>query len=119
MEPLLAMQTAAVLIAIGALGGLVMAGVRLKGAERPPSSLAMAHGLMAGAALTLLIYSWLTVGLPQFAQWATGVLVLAALGGAYINLRYHSKMLPLPVPLIVGHAMIAATGFILLLLALI
>jgi len=117
MEPQHAMQTAAILLAIGALGGLVMAAIRLKGADRPPSFFAMGHGLLAAAALTLLVYSWCTVGIPPLAQLATGVLVLAALGGAYVNLNYHAQMRALPIPLVIGHAATAAVGFVLLLLA--
>lgn len=116
MEPYLAMKTAAILFGIGAVGGLIMAGIRFSGAPRPPSSLAMLHGVLAAAGLTLLIYSALTVGIPRMAQLATGLLVLAALGGTVINLQFHSKMLPLPKALIIGHALLAVSGFVLLLL---
>jgi len=51
------MQAAAVLLGAGALGGLVMAGIRLKGEARPPTWLAMVHGVLAAAALTLLIHA--------------------------------------------------------------
>lgn len=119
MEPFLALQTAAALLAIAALGGITMALIRFRGADRPPSSFAMAHGLLAGAALTLLVYSWATVGIPPLAQAATVVLALAGLGGTYVNLRFHSQMLPLPIPLIVGHALLAVIGFTLLLVAVI
>lgn len=117
MEPNMSMQVATGLLGAGALGGLVMAGLRLKGAERPPSWLAMAHGVLAAAALTLLTYAALTVGIPRLAQYALGLLVIAAIGGAAINLLYHSKMLPLPMPLIIVHASLAATGFVLLLVS--
>ena len=50
MEPLLMMKTACVLLAIAALGGLAMAGIRLAGTPRPPAWLAMLHGFLAGAA---------------------------------------------------------------------
>jgi hypothetical protein len=119
MEPYLALRTAVVLLAIAALGGVTMALIRLRGADRPPSSFAMAHGLLAAAALTLLLYSWFTVGIPQLAQAATVVLGLAALGGTYVNLRFHSQMLPLPIPLMIGHALLAVAGFTLLLVAVI
>ena len=112
------MQTAAILLGIGAVGGMVMAAIRLKGTERPPSSFAMAHGVAAASGLTLLVYSWFTAGIPQLAQVATIVLVIAALGGTYINLQFHAKMKALPIALVVGHATIAAVGFVLLLLAL-
>jgi hypothetical protein len=118
MDPVHAMNTAAVLFAIAALGGLTMAAMRLRGADRPPSSFAMLHGLLAGAGLTLLVYAWCTVGIPVLAQYSVIVLALAAAGGAYMNLRYHSQMLPLPVPIMVGHALVAVSGFALLLAAL-
>jgi hypothetical protein len=118
MDPVHAMKTAAVLFAIAALGGLTMAAIRLRGADRPPSSFAMLHGLLAGAGLTLLVYAWCTVGIPVLAQYSVIVLALAAAGGAYMNLRYHSQMLPLPVPIMVGHALVAVSGFALLLAAL-
>ena len=43
--------------------------------------------------------------------------LIAAAGGAFLNLNYHWKMLPLPKGLIVGHAGIAVAGFVLLLAA--
>jgi hypothetical protein len=44
--------------------------------------------------------------------------VIAALGGATLNLRYHARQLPLPKAWIVGHAALAVTAYGLLLLAL-
>ena len=117
MEPNLSLQVATILLGAGAVGGLVMAGIRLKGVERPPSWLAMAHGVLAAAALTLLTYAALTVGIPKLALYGLGLLILAAIGGAAINLLYHAKMLPLPIPLIIVHALIAVAGFVLLLVS--
>ena len=114
MEPNLSLQVATGLLGVGALGGLAMAGIRLTGVPRPPSWLAMLHGVLAAAALTLLIYAAMTVGIPKLAQYALGLLVIAAAGGAAINLLYHSKMLPLPIPLVLVHALVAASGFALL-----
>jgi hypothetical protein len=119
MEPNSSLQVATVLLGVGAAGGLVMAGIRLKGADRPPSWLAMLHGVLAAAALTLLAYAAFTVGIPTLAQYALAVLIVAALGGAAINLLYHSKMLPLPIPMVIGHALLAALGFVLLLMSVI
>jgi len=117
MEPSMSMQAATALLGVGALGGLVMAGIRFSGVPRPPSWLAMLHGVLAAGGLTLLIYTALTVGIPLMAQFALGLLVVAALGGTFINLQFHSKMLPLPIPLMIGHAVIAVAGFALLLLS--
>ena len=111
------MQAAAVLLGIAALGGLVMAFMRWSGAPRPPDWLAMLHGLLAAAGLTLLIHAALTVGLPGPALLSLVLFVLAALGGAYINLRYHAKQLALPKGWILGHAGLAVVAYVLLLLA--
>jgi len=117
MESILFLKTACVLLAITAVGGLVMAGMRFAGKPHPPAWLAMLHGLLAGAALTLLLYAYFTVGLPALAVWALLLFVLAAAGGMYLNLNFHWKMLPLPMGIIVGHAGAAVVGFVLLLVA--
>lgn len=117
MEPVLIMKTASGLLAIAALGGLSMAVIRFGGKPQPPAWLAMLHGLLSAAALTLLLYAYFTVGLPALAGWALLLFLIAAAGGAFLNLNYHWKMLPLPKALIVGHAGIAVVGFLLLLAA--
>ena len=118
MEPLHSMQTAAWLLGIGAAGGLLMAGVRFTGQSNPPTWLAMVHGLIGAAALTLLLYAWCTVGLPAGAQLAVILLLAAAAGGAAMNLMYHWRQLPLPKSWIVGHGLLAVAGFLSLLYAL-
>jgi hypothetical protein len=117
MESTLFLQTASVLLAITAVGGLAMAGMRFAGRPQPPTWLAMLHGLLAGAAITLLLYAYFTVGLPSLAVLALVLFVLAAVGGVYLNLNFHWKMLPLPKGIIVGHAGAAVVGFVLLLAA--
>jgi hypothetical protein len=111
------MMTAASLFAISALGGLVMAGIRFSG-PNPPTWLAMLHGFLSAAALTLLIYAACTVGLPSLANLTVVLFVIAAIGGAVMNLNYQWKLLPLPKWLVVVHALLAVTGFVLLLAAL-
>lgn len=117
MQSLHFMQTAACLLAMAAAGGLTMAAIRWWGNPRPPSWLAMGHGLLAGAALTLLAYACFTVGLPSRGQLALALLATAAAGGAAINLLFHSRMHPLPKSWIVGHALLAVAGFATLLSA--
>jgi len=117
MESLMIMKTATCLLVIAALGGILMAGMRFSGKPHPPAWLAMLHGFLAAAAVTLLLYAWFTVGLPRLAGWGLLLLVVAAAGGAILNLNYHWKMQPLPIGLMVGHAGIAVVGFLLLLAA--
>ena len=116
-EPMGMVRAATGLFAIAALGGLLMAGIRLAGKRNPPTWLAMLHGLLAGAGLTLLIYAALTVGLSSLALIALALFVLAAIGGVVLNLVYHWKQLPLPVGLMIGHAVLAVVAFGLLLVA--
>ena len=118
MEAILFMKTACVLLAITALGGLAMAGMRFANRPAPPAWLAMLHGFLAGAAVTLLLYAYFTVGLPRFAAWALLLFLVAAIGGVVMNLNYHWKNLPLPMGLMIGHAAIAVVGFVLLVTAL-
>jgi hypothetical protein len=106
--------TAIVLFALAAAGGLVLAGVRVFGGRNPPASLALLHGLLAGAGLTLLLFAAFTAGLPTLALWGLVLLVLAACGGLLMNLHYAWNRNLIPPPLIYGHALIAVVGFILL-----
>ena len=118
MNALTMMTTAAVLLALAALNGLLMAVIRFRGADRPPSAIAMAHGLLAAAALTLLIYATATAGVPGIAGVALIILIIVELVALALNLIYHDKMRPLPKTRIVIHGVVAVIGFGLLLLAL-
>jgi hypothetical protein len=111
------LKTAVILLALTALGGLTMAYIRFSGTERPPAWLAMAHGLLAGSALTLLLYAAFTTGLSTMALLGTVVLVAAAAGGAFLNLAYHAQLKALPKNIIVAHAVLAVVGFGLLAVA--
>jgi hypothetical protein len=117
MEPALILRTSTVLLAIAALGGLVMAGIRFAGKPHPPIALAMLHGFLAAAAVTLLLYGAATVGLPSLALAALVLFLIAAAGGVILNLEYHWKNAALPKWLVVIHAIIAVLGFLLLLAA--
>jgi hypothetical protein len=109
--------TASVLLAVAAAGGLVMAGIRFVGDRSPPAALAMLHGFLAAAAVTLLLYAAATIGLPRLALMALALFVVAAGGGAILNLNYHWKQRPLPKGLVLVHAGAAVLGFVLLVAA--
>ena len=108
---------AVVLFAIAAAGGLVMAGVRMFADRNPPAWLAMLHGLLAAAGLTLLLFGAFTIGIPKYAVWALILLIIAALGGLFLNLGYQEKRKLLPKPVMYVHVLIAVIGFILLIVA--
>ena len=111
------LRTAVILLAVTALGGLLMAGMRFSGRPHPPTLITMVHGLLAASGLTLVLYVAFTAGLTG-SGWIGLVLLLAAvLGGLVLNLRYHWERLELPIPLILGHAAAAAIGLVVLALA--
>lgn len=108
------MTTAVVLFAVAALGGIVMAIMRLSGRELPPMGLAIIHGLFAAAGLVSLI-----LGLTGRGYTAATIIALlgflgAALGGFYL-FSLHLKRQALPVPYVVVHGAFAVISFIILL----
>jgi hypothetical protein len=110
-------QIAAIVLGVAALGGLTLAIIRLSGKPLPPTWMALGHGAVAATGLGLLAYAAVNPGIPQMAQYALGIFVLAALGGAVMFFGFHLKGRPLPIPLVIGHGLIAAAGFVLLVLA--
>jgi len=117
MDPTTMLRTAACLFVLTALGGLLMAGIRLMGKRNPPPWIAMLHGLLAGAGVTLLAYAALTTTIPATATIALVLFAIAALGGLVLNLNYEWNRRLLPLPLMIVHALVAVTGFVLLLVA--
>jgi hypothetical protein len=111
------LRTAVILLAITAIGGLLMAGLRFSGRPHPPNAIAMLHGLLAASGLTLVLYVAFTAGLPG-GGWIGLVLLLAAvLGGLVLNLRYHWERVALPIWLVLVHAAVAAVGLVMLAIA--
>jgi len=111
------LQTATILLAVTALGGLLMAGIRFSRKHNPPAWLAMLHGLLAASGLTLLAYAVCTMTVPPMATLALALFLLAAAGGAVMSLAYKWRQRLLPAWLVVAHAIAAVTAFVLLLLA--
>ena len=119
MGSALMMKTALALLTLAALGGVAMAVQILGRKAAPPYWLAMLHGLLAASALTLLLFAWFTTGLPAMAGWALLLFLVAAVGGAFLNLGYHMKGVAMPKGIVVGHAGLAVAGYVILLLVVI
>ncbi len=105
-----------VLFAIAALIGLALAFAHGKG--KPVDLIrALLHGVFAAIGLILLL---VTVAKPggagSTALVSLIVLVVAALGG-FVLFGLHASQKKLPIPLIVVHALIAATGLVILIVA--
>ena len=108
------MTIALVLFAIAALGGVTMAVMRFRGAERPPTGLALLHGAFAAAGIIVLIVAMLSMPNPAQARTALVLFIVAALGGFYLFAQ-HAQKRALPIPVILVHALIAVIGFLILL----
>lgn len=117
MDAISMLQAAVGLFAIAAAGGLVMAGIRLLGRRNPPAWLSMLHGLLAAAGVTLVAYAVVLGGVPTPGGWALFLFVVAAAGGAAMNLLWQWRQRPLPVGLMIGHAALAIVAFLLLCIA--
>jgi hypothetical protein len=107
-----------VVLGLAALGGLTLASIRLMGTPRPPTWIALIHGAIAATGLALLFSVVIGQNVESLVKVALGVFVLAALGGATIFLGFHMRNRPLPIPLVIGHGLIAITGYVLLLVVL-
>lgn len=108
----------AILFALAALGGLTLAVMHFRsgGRERPPTALAVGHGLIAAVALVLLIIGVLGAAGPSMLPVAAlAIFVVAALGGAYLFLGKHLRGQPLPSAVVVVHGLVAVAGFLVLL----
>jgi len=117
MDVMTMLKAASWLFILAAAGGLVMAGIRFGTGRNPPIFIAYAHGMLAGAGLTLLVYSAVFGNVPSRAMIATCLLLLAAVGGSVLNLVYHWRQQPIPKGLTGGHILLALLGLVMLLLA--
>ncbi len=109
------MTLAAVLFGIAALGGVVMAIMRLTGRELPPMGLAIVHGLFAASGLVALLVAVIGANAPTQAKIAAGGFVLAALGGFFL-FSFHLRRKALPVPVVLVHGLVGVVSFVLLLI---
>ncbi len=108
------MTLAAVLFAIAALGGVVMAAMRLRGRELPPMGLALVHGLFAASGLIALIFFVVGRTVSTQAMVALIGFIIAALGGFFL-FSFHLRRQALPVPVVIIHGLVAVVSFVVLL----
>jgi hypothetical protein len=107
------MLTAAVIVfAIAAAGGLVLALHVLRG-KLAPWALSVIHALLGATGIVLVLLLVLDGG-ASLLGWALALFVVAALGGFWLASRHAKKELP-PKGVVVLHALLAVTGFVLLL----
>lgn len=112
------MVIALVLFGLAALGGLYMASVVFRGAERPPTAIALVHGAAAAAGLIALIVAVMGMTDPGHARIALIVFIVAALGGFFLFAQHMQKK-ALPRNVVVIHGLVAVIGFLILLVSVI
>ncbi len=106
------LKIAVVLLAIGAVGGLVMA-AKIFGGKKAPWPLSILHALLGAAALVLILLNVMN-GSTGLLTVALIVLAVAALGGFFLA-SFHLRDELAPKGVIVIHALVAVAGFLLLL----
>lgn len=102
------------IFAVAAVIGLTMAIAAFRG-NFPPVPSAILHGVFAATGLVLLLVAVLVKGAAGAALWALGLFLVAALGGFVMALGFHARRKALPKGLVAGHALLAVSGFLLLL----
>ncbi len=111
------MTVALVLFAIAAIGGVILAALRLRGRADLPLGLAAVHGLVAAAGLVALIVAIAGASAAgSLPKVALVLFIVAALGG-FVLLTSHLRTKNVPVPIMLVHAAVAVVSFVLLLVA--
>jgi ABC-type transport system involved in cytochrome c biogenesis permease subunit len=89
--------------------------MRFRGRELP-LPLALAHGALAAAGLVALVLGVLGAGTgaPNLLKISLGIFVIAALGGFFL-FSFQLRKKPIPIGVMVIHALAAVTAFALLL----
>lgn len=105
---------AIVLFAVAALGGIVLAIMRIRGRLTLPLGLALVHGIVAAAGLAALIAAVAT-GLG--AKTPLVLFLVAAVGG-FVLFSFQLRKKAIPIAVMVVHAIVAVVGFLLLLVKL-
>ncbi len=108
------LDIAAILFALGALGGLFMA-VLIFSNRTIPVALPVLHGILVASGLVLLLIGVLS-GIGGAARTALLLMVIAALGGFFL-LSFHIREKSHPKAVVVIHALVAVAGFLTLLSA--
>lgn len=109
------LNVAAIIFAVAAAGGVVLALHVLRN-KLAPWALSIVHGLLGATGLVLVLLAVLQGRGGSLATASLAVLVVAALGGFFLaSFHWREKLAPKGV--VVLHALVAVSGFGLLLAA--
>jgi hypothetical protein len=102
------------LFALGAVMGLILAGGIFKTPPSTSKPALVAHTLFVASALVLFIVYALNN--PDYPQLSLILFIVAAFGGFYLVYNDLVKKQPGPKSVVVVHALVAVTAFVLLLM---
>jgi hypothetical protein len=105
---------ALIIFAIGALGGLTLAGVYVLQGKLAPWTLSLLHAALGAIGLLVLLYAALTSSIPGAALTALVILAIPALGGLYMA-SIHLRGQVAPKSTVFIHAGVAVIGLLTLL----
>jgi len=109
------MMPAVILFGLAALGGATMVVMRLSGKDRPPAWMALGHGAIGIAGIVFLFMTDDPRAMTDMARLAQFLFAFVAVGGVGVFVGWHIRHHPLPIPLILGHGLLALVAFALLL----
>ncbi len=104
-----------ILLAFAAILGLVLAAAFFQGKSLSLTT-AIFHGTFAAVALILVVVQAYQMNFEAAFVRALVFLVLAAIGGGVMLIFYHLRGRRQPAGLVVGHAILAVIGFLILLI---
>ncbi|MFW2373191.1 MAG: hypothetical protein ACN4GM_08725 [Gammaproteobacteria bacterium] len=104
---------AIIILAITAIGGLLMATKVLSG-KQAPWFLSIVHALLGATGLVLLTMAAVNADWPGRLSASLALLIIAALGGFYLA-SHHFRGSVSPKGIVLIHAGVAVTGFLSLL----
>jgi len=109
------LTAAAVVFALAAVGGLILAMRHFQG-KPLPVPVAFLHGLLGASGLTLLLIAIASMTEPGSVAIAAVLFGITAIGG-FILVSFHMRSKRHPSALIVLHGGLAVTAFLILLFA--
>lgn len=109
------LNIALVIFALAALGGLYMA-TRVLRDQLAPWAISLLHALLGATGIILLLWTVIQTDGGNLLLWAVGLFIIAALGGFFLASFHARQKLP-PKAVVVVHATVAVTAFVLLAVA--
>ncbi len=103
---------ALIVFGVAALGGVILASKVLRG-KTAPWALSVTHALLGATGIIILLVAAASHEWPAQLAAALGIFVVAAIGGSYLA-SFHWRRIPTPKAVVVIHAGLAVTAFIIL-----